>query len=125
MTARAVSITSLTRRVYARPTTGIRPAPAKCFTRQRRSMAPAPLRPTPTTPLASLLNRRWDPVVTPSKPPPNGYTYDGSGFLTMLVDALGNTTYSCSDVDYAGTPIAGSRGNVTRQIAPPPSSGAS
>jgi YD repeat-containing protein len=46
------------------------------------------------------------------------YTYEPSGFRNATTDARGNTTFFCHDVDYAGSGIAGSLGNVTRVIAP-------
>src|SRR5207244_4034118 len=34
-----------------------------------------------------------------------------------------NTTNFCYDADYAGAPVTGSRGNLTRRIDPPPTAG--
>ncbi len=53
----------------------------------------------------------------------NQYTYDANGFRDSVVDGRGNLWKFCYDVDYAGMPIAGSRGNLTRLATPP--SGAS
>jgi RHS repeat-associated protein len=52
------------------------------------------------------------------------YTYDAGGNRSSLTDARGNRTDFCYDVDYAGQTIAGSAGNLTRTIAPPPVNGA-
>ncbi len=46
------------------------------------------------------------------------YTYDAIGNRTSETDANGHTTTYCYDVDYAGQPIPGSRGNLTRKILP-------
>src|SRR5207249_255294 len=46
-----------------------------------------------------------------------------NGFRNAITDARGNTTNLCYDVDYAGATVAGSRGNLTRIIAPPPAGG--
>lgn len=51
-------------------------------------------------------------------------TYDGAGNLASVKDGRANTTLYCYDIDYAGVAIA-SRGNLTRVIEPPPSTGAS
>jgi YD repeat-containing protein len=53
------------------------------------------------------------------------YTYDGAGNRSSVTDPRGNRTDFCYDVDYAGQPIAGSSGNVTRTIVPAPTPGAS
>ena len=52
------------------------------------------------------------------------YTYDSSGNRTSVTDPAGKTTDFCYDADYAGAPITGSQGNVTRRIDPPPTAGA-
>jgi RHS repeat-associated protein len=52
------------------------------------------------------------------------YTYDVVGNRTSVTDARGNRTDYCYDVSYAGGAISGSRGNLTRIIAPPPTTGA-
>ncbi|MGH9188519.1 MAG: hypothetical protein ACRD0Q_00570, partial [Acidimicrobiales bacterium] len=52
------------------------------------------------------------------------YAYDAIGNQTSITDARGYTTDFCYDVNYAGTAIAGSRGNLTRQIDPAPTAGA-
>ncbi len=52
------------------------------------------------------------------------FGYDATGNQTSITDARGNTTDLCYDVDYAGTVIAGSRGNLTRRIDPAPTTGA-
>lgn len=52
------------------------------------------------------------------------YGYDTSGSRTSITDARGTTTDFCYDVDFTGAPISGSQGNLTRVIAPPPTSGA-
>lgn len=54
----------------------------------------------------------------------DSYAYDTSGFRTSVTDPAGATTDYCYDVDYAGGPVAGSRGNLTRRIGPPPTPGA-
>jgi RHS repeat-associated protein len=46
------------------------------------------------------------------------HTYDADGFRTSSTDARNNTTLFCYDVGYDGAPIAGSRGNLTRTVAP-------
>jgi len=52
------------------------------------------------------------------------YGYDANGFRSSVTDPRGNTTNFCYDVSYAGSPIAGSRGNLTRVIGPAPTAGA-
>jgi len=52
------------------------------------------------------------------------YAYDAIGDRTSVTDARGNRTDFCYDVNYAGATIAGSRGNLTRRIDPPPTPGA-
>lgn len=52
------------------------------------------------------------------------FTYDADGNRTSVTDARGNTTKLCYDVDFAGNPISGSDGNLTRRIEPPPTTGA-
>jgi len=51
------------------------------------------------------------------------YTYDANGFRKQVTDARGNTTSFCYDTDYTGAAVAGSHGNLTRVIAPPPAAG--
>ncbi len=52
------------------------------------------------------------------------FGYDpATGNRTSLTDPRANRTDFCYDVSYAGTSIAGSRGNLTRVIAPPPTPG--
>jgi|GEM_PF-959907 len=51
------------------------------------------------------------------------YGYDANFNRTVVTDARGNTTSYCYDVDDNGYPIAGSFGNLTRKIEPPPTSG--
>jgi RHS repeat-associated protein len=51
------------------------------------------------------------------------FTYDSEGFRTAVTNARGFTTDFCYDVDYDGDAIVGSRGNLTRIIAPAPESG--
>ena len=51
-------------------------------------------------------------------------TYDVAGDRTSLMDPRGNRTDFCFDVNYAGVAISGSRGNLTRVISPPPTTGA-
>lgn len=53
------------------------------------------------------------------------YGYDASGNRSSVKDGRGNITSFCYDVDYAGIAISGSRGNLTRIIAPAPATGAS
>jgi YD repeat-containing protein len=50
--------------------------------------------------------------------------YDAIGNPSRVTDPRTNTTTLCWDVGYGGQPIAGSRGNLTRIIAPPPTTGA-
>jgi RHS repeat-associated protein len=52
------------------------------------------------------------------------YTYDTIGDQASVTDPRGNRTDFCYDVSYAGSAIAGSRGNLTRVISPPPTTGA-
>jgi YD repeat-containing protein len=52
------------------------------------------------------------------------YTYDATGNRTSVTDPRGNRTDLCYDVSYAGDAISDSRGNLTRLIAPPPTTGA-
>lgn len=52
------------------------------------------------------------------------YTYDSNGNRSSFKDGRGNTSSFCYDVDYSGAAISGSRGNLTRTIAPAPSTGA-
>jgi RHS repeat-associated protein len=52
------------------------------------------------------------------------FTYDAIGNRTSVTDPRGNLTDLCYDVDAAGAPISGSRGNLTRRIDPPPTPGA-
>jgi RHS repeat-associated protein len=52
------------------------------------------------------------------------HTYDANSFRASTTDARGNTTNFCYDVSYAGAAIPGSRGNLTRRIDPPPTTGA-
>ncbi|MBV9322843.1 MAG: RHS repeat protein, partial [Chloroflexi bacterium] len=52
------------------------------------------------------------------------YQYNAQGFRNQVTDPRGNTTGFCYDVDYTGAAIAGSLGNLTRTISPPPASGA-
>jgi RHS repeat-associated protein len=52
------------------------------------------------------------------------FTYDGQGNRTSATDARGGRTDFCYDVDYAGTLVAGSSGNLTRRIDPPPTTSA-
>lgn len=51
------------------------------------------------------------------------YVYDANGFRNSFTDGRGNTTLFCYDVSYSGT-ATGTRGHLTRQIQPPPVSGA-
>jgi len=51
------------------------------------------------------------------------YGYDPNWFQNTVTDARGNTTTSCYDVDYTGTAIPGSRGTLTRTVAPRPRAG--
>lgn len=51
------------------------------------------------------------------------FTYDANGNQSSITDARGFTTNLCYDVSYAGAPIAGSRGNLTRRIDPAPTAG--
>lgn len=51
------------------------------------------------------------------------YGYDANGFRNSYTDGRGNTTLFCYDVSYSGT-ATGTRGNLTRQIQPPPVTGA-
>jgi RHS repeat-associated protein len=51
------------------------------------------------------------------------YGYDPTGNRTSVTDPRGNQTNYCYDVNYAGSAISGSRGNLTRLIAPPPTLG--
>ena len=51
------------------------------------------------------------------------FTYSTDGFRTSATNARGFTTNFCYDVDYEGDAVAGSRGNLTRIIAPAPASG--
>jgi RHS repeat-associated protein len=52
------------------------------------------------------------------------FTYDGDGNRTSTTDARGATTAFCYDRDHAGSLISGSRGNLTRIITPPATTGA-
>jgi RHS repeat-associated protein len=52
------------------------------------------------------------------------YTYDATGNRTSITDPRGDRSDYCYDVNYAGTVIGGSRGNLTRRIEPPPTAGA-
>ena len=52
------------------------------------------------------------------------FTYDADGDRTSATDARGNRTDFCYDVNYAGAPIAGSAGNLTRRIDPASTTGA-
>ncbi len=63
------------------------------------------------------------PTATSSEWITEQYGYDASGNRNSVTDGRGNTTTFCYDVDYAGLAIAGSRGNLTRQISPAPMSG--
>ncbi|HEX5415515.1 MAG TPA: SBBP repeat-containing protein, partial [Chloroflexota bacterium] len=69
--------------------------------------------------------RRTQRVAKPTSSESDTITasYDSNFFTTATTDARGNTTQFCHDVDYAGATIAGSRGNLTRTIAPPPATG--
>jgi hypothetical protein len=64
---------------------------------------------------------------TPSNVPGETYSlrfgYDANWFRNSVTDARGNTTLTCYDVDFTGAAIPGSRGNLTRIIAPPPTGG--
>lgn len=51
-------------------------------------------------------------------------SYDDYGNVTSTTDGLGQTTYFCYDVDYSGSAIPDSLGNLTRRIDPAPYSGA-
>ncbi|MBA3877338.1 MAG: hypothetical protein C0498_10435, partial [Anaerolinea sp.] len=51
------------------------------------------------------------------------YGYEANGFRSTVTDPRGTTTDLCYDVDSAGVPIAGSRGNLTRRIDPAPTPG--
>jgi YD repeat-containing protein len=51
------------------------------------------------------------------------WTYNADAF-PVTFDRAGKLWRMCYDVDYAGAAIGGSRGNLTRLIAPSPSSGA-
>jgi len=52
------------------------------------------------------------------------FAYDTEGNITSATDPKTNTTNFCYDLDYTGAGISGSRGNLTRTISPPPSTGA-
>jgi RHS repeat-associated protein len=52
------------------------------------------------------------------------FTYDEAGNRASITDARGNRTDYCYDVTYAGTPISGGDGDLTRVIDPPPTTGA-
>lgn len=52
------------------------------------------------------------------------YTYDTIGDQASVTDPRGNRADFCYDVSYAGAAISGSRGNLTRVISPPPTTGA-
>ena len=52
------------------------------------------------------------------------YQYDNHGFRKQVTDPRGNVTSLCYDVDYSGASVAGSLGNLTRTISPPPAGGA-
>lgn len=52
------------------------------------------------------------------------FTYDATGNRTSFTDARGNRTDLCYDVDYAGSPIVGSAGDLTRRIDAAPATGA-
>lgn len=52
------------------------------------------------------------------------YGYDANWFRNSVTDARSHATTACYDVGYTGALVAGSRGNVTRLIAPPPTGGA-
>ncbi len=51
------------------------------------------------------------------------YAYDATGNRTAVTDPRGNRTDYCYDTSYAGAAL-GSRGNLTRKIAPSPTVGA-
>jgi RHS repeat-associated protein len=52
------------------------------------------------------------------------YTYDTTGNRNSVTDPRGKTTDFCYDVSYAGAPLTGAWGSVTRVIAPAPITGA-
>jgi RHS repeat-associated protein len=52
------------------------------------------------------------------------FTYDGAGNQASITDPRGNRTDFCYDVDYAGSSITGSSGNLTRVIGAAPVVGA-
>ena len=67
-------------------------------------------------------------VAKPSSTETNteAYTYDtAKGTPATVTDPRGNVTAFCFDVAYDGTGVAGSRGDLTRVIQPPPTAGAS
>ncbi|MFN8526169.1 MAG: RHS repeat-associated core domain-containing protein [Chloroflexota bacterium] len=49
--------------------------------------------------------------------------YGTTAFPSYVIDALGNRTDLCFDVDYNGATIAGSQGNLSRVIRPPATAG--
>ncbi len=51
------------------------------------------------------------------------YAYDTNGFRSSVTDARGNPASLCYDVSFSGMSVAGSRGNLTRTISPPPVAG--
>jgi RHS repeat-associated protein len=54
----------------------------------------------------------------------HSFTYDGEGNRTSVTNARGSRTDFCYDVDYAGNPISGGDGDLTRRIDPAPTAGA-
>jgi YD repeat-containing protein len=68
-----------------------------------------------------LLSETWRPSA--SETFTTTFAYDAAGNRSGVTDARGATTTYCYDVDTDGTPLAGSAGNLTRRIDPPPTPG--
>jgi RHS repeat-associated protein len=63
------------------------------------------------------------PTASSSTDITESFAYDGNGFLASATDGRGNTTLFCYDIGLNGSAISGSRGNLTRIIAPVPAGG--
>ncbi len=69
-----------------------------------------------------LTSRVTKPVSGGGEDATTSFTYNGNGFRDSVTDPRGFQTLFCFDVNLAGS-SAGSRGNLTRVIAPAPESG--
>jgi YD repeat-containing protein len=70
-----------------------------------------------------IIKRVSKPVANSANWITQEYTYDNNGNKSSFKDGRGNTTGFCYDIDYSGIIISGSRGNLTRVIAPAPATG--